>query len=366
MRSSNDPTRDVIAEQAAEWYVTNRSGSADHETRATFVAWLKASPVNVEEYLGVTAIAASVTSAAVDPEFDLDALVERARHSDTVVAVAHAPSHRARQHAPTRRTRAWSRIAIAASLLIGVATSVIWSTRDGERWDLPRTYRSARGATTVQQLPDGSTVHLDTDSQVTVRYSRGERLVDLDRGQAVFQVAHEGLRRFRVVAGAAQVIAVGTRFDVYRRAGSVTVAVVEGTVAVRLSPTTVGSLGDAPAEQEVRVGAGYEVDVREQLAVPRRSNIKAATAWLKGQIVFRDRALGEVAAEFNRYGSVPLEIDDQSLRAVLISGVFDAYDTDSFAAFLQTLGGVVVEKTPSRIRVRSIAAGNREPLSVAR
>src|SRR4030095_13974265 len=40
------------------------------------------------------------------------------------------------------------------------------------------------------------------------------------------------------------------------------------------------------------------------------------------------------ADEFNRYGRIVIEIDDQDLRAMPISGVFDAYDTDSFAAFL--------------------------------
>jgi ferric-dicitrate binding protein FerR (iron transport regulator) len=40
-------------------------------------------------------------------------------------------------------------------------------------------------------------------------------------------------------------------------------------------------------------------------------------------------------------GEAPFHPD---LRAMPISNVFDAYDTDSFAAFLQTLDGVVVQK----------------------
>jgi hypothetical protein len=41
----------------------------------------------------------------------------------------------------------------------------------------------------------------------------------------------------------------------------------------------------------------------------------------------------------------------KSLRALPISGIVDAYDTDSFAAYLATLKGVIVQKTPTRIRV---------------
>jgi transmembrane sensor len=62
-----------------------------------------------------------------------------------------------------------------------------------------------------------------------------------------------------------------------------------------------------------------------------------------------------VADEFNRYGSIPIDIDDAALRALPISGVFDAYDIDSFVAFLQTLHGVRVERTDARIRVFSMS-----------
>jgi transmembrane sensor len=61
-----------------------------------------------------------------------------------------------------------------------------------------------------------------------------------------------------------------------------------------------------------------------------------------------------VADEFNRYGSIPIEIDDSALRALPISGVFDAYDLDSFVAFLRTLDGVRAERTAARIRVSSL------------
>ena len=61
-----------------------------------------------------------------------------------------------------------------------------------------------------------------------------------------------------------------------------------------------------------------------------------------------------MADEFNRYGSIPIEIDDPDLRALPISGVFDADDIDSFVAFLQTIDGVRVERTHARIRVFSV------------
>jgi transmembrane sensor len=63
--------------------------------------------------------------------------------------------------------------------------------------------------------------------------------------------------------------------------------------------------------------------------------------------------LGEVAAEFNRYGPIPVEIEDSTLGELPATGMLDASDTDSFVAFLETLPGMRVERTPTRIRVKA-------------
>ena len=53
---------------------------------------------------------------------------------------------------------------------------------------------------------------------------------------------------------------------------------------------------------------------------------------------------------------------DEALRSLPITGVFDAYDAESFVATLATLKDVVVQKTPTRIRVFKRATTPREPL----
>jgi len=81
--------------------------------------------------------------------------------------------------------------------------------------------------------------------------------------------------------------------------------------------------------------------------------------------IFRE---GQEANHFYliRHGRVAIEIDDETLRALRISGTFYAYDTDSFAAYLGTLNGVVVQTTPTRIRVRGLASASGKLPSVAR
>jgi transmembrane sensor len=59
----------------------------------------------------------------------------------------------------------------------------------------------------------------------------------LTSGQADFEVAHEPDRAFRVIAGSAEVVDLGTKFDVRLEHDSTVVTVVEGRVAVGPSPT---------------------------------------------------------------------------------------------------------------------------------
>lgn len=356
MTPSDEQVRNAVAQQAGTWFIANQSGSLDHAERAAFMAWLKASPMHVEEYLGVAIIAHDLPAAADDPEVTLESLLESARADDTegVVQLATAlPVSRPAQER-MRPSPRWRFAASMAGVMLLLAASALWWMRDGEFLGLPRAYQAAHGKQIEARLPDGSVVRLNTDSAVTVRYTRYERVVELVRGQALFAVRHDDRRRFRVAAGDVQLIAVGTRFEGYRQAEATIVTVVEGSVAVVTGSTPPG-LSGFPLDA-LHLDAGYQVrvDARGGLAQPKPVDVQQAVAWLQQKIAFEQRPLGEVADEFNRYGSTRIEVEDATLRALPISGVFDAHDIDSFVAFLQTLDGVRVERSNTRIRVFSV------------
>jgi transmembrane sensor len=348
---SDEQIRAAIAEQACEWFMENRSGPLDQKESVRFMAWLQASPMHVEEYLRTAALAPDLETAARTNKTPREILLVRARDEpEGIVSFDRAGLGHPPALARRRRLPVWSLAAAAALAVIAVTT--VWSMRDGERFGLPRSYSTVRGEQRVQKLPDGSVLHLNTDSAVTVRYSRTERLVSLDRGQALFEVAHQDQRRLRVQTDWAGVVAVGTQFDVYGKAGTTTVTVVEGSVDVYRggAPPPVGG------EPSVRLNPGDQIDVGDRIGALRHVDASAAVAWLHRQIAFEDEPLGKVAAEFNRYGPITVEVDDESLRALPINGIVDAYDTDSFAAYLATLNGVIVQKTPTRIRVLTRAS----------
>src|SRR5262249_24675475 len=79
-------------------------------------------------------------------------------------------------------------------------------------------------------LSDGSRIGLNTESRIHVRLSNNRRLVELDTGEALFQVAHDSRRPFEVKVGKVLLRAVGTEFNVDLRASRTTVTVLEGRV----------------------------------------------------------------------------------------------------------------------------------------
>jgi transmembrane sensor len=349
MSPSDAQIRSAITQVAADWYAAHRSGPLPEADRAAFLAWLKASPIHIEEYLGVAALDRTLKSAADDPSLSVESLVEMAR-DDPSGGIVDLAGSQVRYESREQPRRYWRGIAAAASVCVCLAGVLfVRSMGDGVR---VKAYRTTHGEQGVWPLADGSTLHVNTDTAVTVRFSSTERLVEVDHGQVALEVAHDDGRPFRVHAGSTDTVAVGTEFDVYRRADATMITVVTGQVAVSVDPFAPPRAGTGlPAG--LRVGAGRQVRVvgGKLPSASEPTDLRETTAWLERKIVFEQRPLGAVADEFNRYNDKPFTIDDPTLRRLPISGTFNAADTDSFAAFLESLDGVRVERLPTRFNV---------------
>jgi transmembrane sensor len=346
--TSEQQIRSAITELAADWYIAHRSGPLPESERGAFLAWLKCSPVHIEEYLGVAALDRILPEVTQHPRIPLAALAAMAREDSSVGVVELLPNLRASTPptAKNRPTRGFFWQAVAAfGVLCAVGIGVLWVMHTAPSRDRPVIYQTAHGEQGTWRLPDGSTLRLDSETAVTVHYSSAGRLVELNRGQLWVAVAHDARRPFHVRAGAAEVLAIGTEFDVYRMRASTRVTVLQGQVAV--------SVLNAGTQRTLRVATDQEVQlidgVLPDAAAP--AHRRETMAWLERKIVFERRPLAEVAEEFNRYNAVPFTIDDPALRRLPISGAFDVADVESFAAFLQSLQGVRVEKRPDALRI---------------
>jgi transmembrane sensor len=144
---------------------------------------------------------------------------------------------------------------------------------------------------------------------------------------------------------------------VYRHdSKDVTVTVVQGKVDIVTLQEGNHPAGSGPniTHPPLRLHAGEQVQVGSagQGAIPKAIDIHVATAWVRREIMIEGRPLSDVAAEINRYVSKPIEIDDSTLRDLQISGVFDAYDSESFLVFLRQYD-VDIDEGPNAIRVRA-------------
>ena len=348
MNTSEQQIRSAITELAADWYIAHRTGPLSESERGSFLTWLKSSPVHIEEYLGVAALDRILPEVTQQPRIALAALAAMAREDSSVGVVELLPNLRV-SAAPTAQSRPtrglfWQAVA-AFGVLCAVGIGALWVMHTAASRDRPVIFQTAHGEQGTWQLPDGSTLRLDSETAVTVHYSSAGRLVELNRGQLWVAVAHDDRRPFHVRAGAAEVLAVGTEFDVYRMRASTRVTVLQGQVAVSVLNTGTQRTLRVAADQEVQLIDGVLPDA----AAP--AHRRETMAWLERKIVFERRPLGEVAEEFNRYSAAPFSIDDPALRRLPISGAFDAADVESFAAFLQSLPGVRVEKLPDAFKI---------------
>lgn len=351
MSTMDEQIQAGIAEQAAEWYTRHREGSLTDGESAEFIAWLQTSPRHVHEYLAAAQVAICLSRPAMPSEPRAD-LIARARQwieaqkQSNVVALR--PASGPFMASPGRAR--WA--AVFALFAVGLAAVAGWAilSKPGlNGWE--RVLEVPRGEQRTVHLRDGSVLHLNAETRLRVRYSAARRLIELDYGQAMFDVARDPSHPFVVRAGATEVAAVGTQFDVSRREprGPVIVTVVEGKVDVIERDAQLPTL----EARSLRLAAGQRVRVArldEALPEPDQVDARVATAWLRRELIFSEERLGAVAEEFSRYG-VPIEIDDPQLRDYRVSGVFSAYDTESFVAFLRRFGKV--EQTEKGIRMRA-------------
>lgn len=202
---------------------------------------------------------------------------------------------------------------------LGFACGLIWLDPSYKT----EQFGSAIGKHQVLQLADGSRITLDAASRIKVSWHLRSRRVELQAGQALFNVAPALYRPFLTTSGSTQIKVVGTRYNVSRYQDDVRVTVEEGKVDVR---------GNAAG---IRLSAGEQVQVRNgRLGKPARVDAAAFAAWQDGRLVFERTPLREVLAVIQRYRPRPVVMHDSSLAELPISGTFDSARLDSMLALL--------------------------------
>jgi transmembrane sensor len=357
MNVNEDRVRNAIVQEAADWYVANRAGLTAQE-RQSFAAWLKASPVHVEEYLALSVIGHDLRAACEAPQSSIDELLRRARQEEDTPVRPFPPRL---IEGPRILFPRWQTAAVAMATIAVVSLGLIflWTSRPGTQGPSATTvaaqhFETRHGEQQTYLLADHSILHLNTDTAVSVRYSAKERLVTLVSGEVNLEITHEPNRPFRLFAGSAEVVDLGTTFDVRLEGNSTLVTVAQGRVAVGpLQPPQSVPANPGSASRFVQLGPDEQITVSDGHwpATPVRVDARRTTAWIHRQMIFDSEPLERVASEFNRYAPKPIVITTPALRSLEISGVFAIDDSEAFIAFLRSLDGVHIQVTDTRILV---------------
>ncbi len=293
-------TDDELFAQASAWHFRLRAEDASEQDRLGFEAWLAQGDAQARAWEEAQLLLAAMRPAALSMQ--------------PVV--------------PVRRRR---KLPWAAAALLVLALGAAWQTPWPDR--LRADHYTAVGEREVIELADGSRIELNTDAAVRLELTANERRVQLLRGEAWFDVAHDASRPFVVEGGRARVQVLGTRFGVSRQGERTRVQLAEGRVEASVEGA--GKVSLAPGEA-VEAGPGYLSEVQ-------RFDPAAAFAWRQRQLVFRQQPLGEVVAELNRYWPGHVLISDSVLERKAVSGVFEIDKPQAVMQALQLTLGLRVD-----------------------
>jgi transmembrane sensor len=328
------PDRRQVEAEACAWIAQLDGGEPSPQDLAAFREWMHRSPQHQAEIKRLSALWG-----------DLNILTELA-----------VPTKRPRQ--PWTRFLSVKVAALGATALAGLVF-VVFGLRSNifeHNSDQNLLYATAVGEQRAVVLEDGSKLLLNTDSRARIDYGPGQRAVQLQKGEAYFEVAHNRERPFLVYAGANVIRAVGTAFSVHLRQRDVAVVVTEGTVELSAVDASAGGASTrAPSAQVVRLAAlqaGQSATVDQQVQAIQTiqpAELTRRLSWREGVLSFSGEPLEQVVEEVSRYTPVTIVISDPTIRHVAIGGYFKAGETEAMFEALETSFGVRVTRVNDRL-----------------
>lgn len=366
------PNLKQIAAEAAEWIIRlDNDRLLEANELQQLREWLNTSPAHRDELTALNEFWSDQSLAALPISLHrlcADAASSKSEAVNSNTAYSGADKTRKESHGGFGGFQ-WLGTVAATIFCVALISNFTWWGSD----TVNVAYSTAVGQQRTLELPDGSKLYLNTNSQVKVDFSEGYRNIKLLQGEVYFEVAKDQSRPFRVYAGRGRVQAVGTAFtvlfqdnqdvDVVVSEGSVSLAVlVENSAPLALSTPApapideaepadlkgsslvsalseeyylaipVDELGVLEAGQETTILVAHKsvVDAPNQLDSIKQvaeDELVRRGAWRSGLLVFSGASLEEVVKEISRYTTLSIDIVDPELKTVRIGGRFSIEST---------------------------------------
>tara|TARA_R110000868_G_scaffold9117_9_gene46139 strand:- start:749 stop:1735 length:987 start_codon:yes stop_codon:yes gene_type:complete len=318
-----------IDQEAAQWVVRQDSGALSGDATQSFDAWMAADARHRGAYYRACAIFLHYDrAAALGPDFNPESFVRKSQLFSS----------------QSSRRRAFLGGAAAASIAIAVGLGFNFRTVR---------YETKVGELRTIVLSDGSVVTLNTASSVEVSYSQDHRNIRLVEGEVFFDVAKDANRPFIVMADATEVHAIGTSFlvrAVDRKLSHVLVR--HGVVDVSCSAAGQRQSIRVPENTKVVSGIDASGEISLNGEAIAADEIDQALIWREGMISLDNTSLRDAASEFGRYSDVRIVIDDPSVAALLVTGMFSVHNPEDFANAVGSSFGLKVEAGSREVTIK--------------
>jgi transmembrane sensor len=317
MSLSTEIENDPVHLAAADWLVRLQSTEVSLEETLAWQAWIQANPANAAAFVRLEEISLALRDLPAPAAVPM-ALLERDRYDASVPIGDWKPrvAHGERRRAPWP----WGRLGVAASFSLFALVFAFWKT-PAETKAIETEIGENRSVT----LADGSIISLGGDTHIEVALSKKVRAIELIKGEALFKVAKDSARPFRVRAGDATIIAVGTEFNVERDSDRAVVSVTEGQVEVKpdvgLLPVLLNEF--KPKLRSVHVDAGQQTTAGSAGVEEPTKMEDPATGWQIGHLAFHLQPLRYVLEDVNRYAHKPIVLQTESMGSLVITGTVE-------------------------------------------
>lgn len=186
---------------------------------------------------------------------------------------------------------------------------------------VPAAYATTKGEMRRVALAGGSVLTLNTDTRVKVHDDGGQLRVAVERGE-VFIDARNARPDLVVEVDRRRMTARNATLLVRKLDGEPThVSVETGALEIPSTATTVA----AATRLLLRDGPDGL-----QLSPLPSGQLQREMAWREGKIAFEGETLAEAVADFARYSDLRIDILDNGLAQMPITGLFDANDPEGF------------------------------------
>lgn len=211
--------------------------------------------------------------------------------------------------------------AAAAVLVLAGSGITMWRMVNS-----PASMHTAFGQITQRNLPDGSTVTLNANSEITYakNWSKDAPREVWLKGEAFFHVTKKpDHTRFVVHTTEFDVIVTGTQFNIVNRDNKANVLLTEGSVTIHTHH------GDT-----LYLKPGDFVEFNNQLPQKKAAQEEEVLAWRDKKLHFEDTPLREVLQLIKDHYGVTIHLDDEKIGNTLITGILP---NDNLDVLLQAL-----------------------------